>query len=131
MTRPRCNLSLLIDHPSLDPDLVTDALGIEPQLTQRRGDATPAGGSNTYSWSKWQYSVDCDITDLEAAVSELMKTLSDRGPELSRLRRDGCNMVLFYRGSNFTHVQFQIDSNTVQDLSRLGVSFGFEFFAPD
>ena len=73
MNRPFCELYLLIDHSSIDPDEISKQLKLAPQLTQKKGQSTPAGDNHRYKWNKWQHIVEINEQDnLEQNLQELV-----------------------------------------------------------
>ena len=128
MNRPFCELYLLIDHPSIDPDEISKQLKLAPQLTQKKGQSTPAGDNHRYKWNKWQHIVDINEQDnLEQNLQELVVHLETHEEYIQTLGSSGGFLRIFFRASNAPVIKTEIDHVVLQSLGRLGVKFGFEF----
>jgi hypothetical protein len=103
-------LTLRISHPTLDPDLVSRTLQIDPQFSWRAGDprrtpkGTPLEGFRTEGyWTAdpfsygWQPSTDARIED---ALVELLSFLEPHGDFLRRISQGGAIQIWVSSHSN-------------------------------
>ena len=128
-----CELFLLVAHPNIDPDAISEALALEPALLHAAGQpvTTPKGGETggNYAWSKWQYIQ--TVHNEEKAQEQLLVLLShleSRESEILALVGSGARAELFFRTANKEHFSIELYPETLGRLSKLGVSFGYEQF---
>lgn len=96
------SLSLRLWHPSMDPQAMTDALGLRPSRTWRTGGprSTPKGellgGTNGESyWTACIARGDWPPTPLAAAIGGALDRLADHRAFLRRVRSEGGSVEVF------------------------------------
>ena len=128
---PRLRISLRIHGDTLDPEYLTQQLGISPSFSARRGDPFRGDDGSVHDSGVWVYRLDVPPdTDLGGVIALLL----DRFPEDSTLWEE---VTTSYGADIFCGVFLQADSqSTVVDaevltrLARLGLPLSFEFYAP-
>ena len=93
-------VSLLINHPSIDPDDITSAIGLAPYRTMRAGDqrSTPRGDplDGIYECSRWMHRFDVKgASDLGVVLEDLVTQLQKHEPFFHRLVKEDGRVVLF------------------------------------
>lgn len=125
-------LDLRIWHPTLDPDLVSRTLGLEPQTNWRAGDSrkTPKGtllegvrsegywSTNPFSY-RWRESTDAQIED---ALEELVAFLEPHRDFLRGISQGGTIRVWVSSQSN-RNFAFELTPNMLARLASLGATF--------
>src|SRR3954464_9827736 len=96
----RFAVSFHINHPDIDPQRVTDALGIEPQFFFRVGEQKrfPSGKTRagTFENSGWYHRFDLkEVRDLFPFLEELLTRLELSGNFLPDLAGSGGSAELF------------------------------------
>jgi hypothetical protein len=129
-------ISLRVRHPSITPDRVTDALGIQPQHTWKAGDARlgPTGEAidGTYRESYWmarlmeEPQLSGDVVSVESIVLDVLSKLRRNTEFLTTLKVEGAHMELhisLYARENF---RLELLSETLALLGRLGLDIGLD-----
>jgi len=125
-------LDLRIWHPTLDPDLVSRTLGLEPQRSWRVGDSrkTPKGtllegvrsegywSTNPFSYG-WRESTDAQIED---ALEELVTFLEPHRDFLKGISQDGAVRIWASSHSN-RNFAFELSPSMLARLASLGATF--------
>lgn len=125
-------LDLQIKHPTLDPDLVSRTLGLEPKRSWRVGESrkTPKGTllegvhSEGY-WSAnpflygWRESTDAQIED---AVEELVTFLEPHRDFLMGISQGGVIRV-WVSSQSIRNYAFELSPKMLARLSSLGATF--------
>ncbi len=129
-------MSLRIRHPSIDPDQITRALGIEPQHTWRAGDrridtaGDPRGGA--YRESLWmgrlmvQPKLASKLVGVESELAQTLVQLRKSSDFLSSLQEQGAVAELHV--SIFAREEFRLEfaPESLAVLGRLGVTVAVE-----
>ena len=130
-------LDLRISHPSLNPDVVTRMLGIEPQHAWRAGDPrqTPkrtslAGTRATGYWAAnpfshgWRDSTDALVED---ALEELLTFLEPHRDFLTELSKGG-NVRIWASTSSIRNYALDLGPNMLSGIASLGATFIHDVF---
>lgn len=130
-------LDLRIQHPTLDPDLVSRTLGLEPQRSWRAGDArkTPKGTllvgvhSEGY-WSTnpflygWRESTDAQIED---ALEELITFLEPHRDFLKGISQGG-RIRVWVSSQSLRNYAFELSPSVLSRLASLGATFVHDIY---
>ena len=125
-------LDLRICHPTLDPDLVSRTLGLEPQRSWHVGDSrkTPKGtllegvrsegywSTNPFSYG-WRESTDAQIED---ALEELVTFLEPHRDFLRGISQGGTVRIWVSSHSN-RNFAFELSPGMLARLASLGATF--------
>lgn len=127
MSEYEFTVSLRIRHPTLDPQAITEELGIEPQHAWRAGDprrdaaGAPLGGSHRDSYWMGRLMNEPRLSgggvSVESVVSKTLNHLRRAQPFLERLSEDGGAAELLV--SLFAREVFRIELPP-DDLAMLG-----------
>jgi hypothetical protein len=101
--RPHYNfrISLRVRHPSIAPEKVTEALGIEPKHSWKAGEPrkTPTGASLTGSNRDTFWTAEIIVgrwpTNINDAIHDILRKLVRHRPFLHRVRAEGGTAELF------------------------------------
>lgn len=129
-------ISLRVRHPSIAPELITNALGIQPQHTWKSGDARrgPDGEpiEGTYRESYWmarlmeEPQLSGDAVSVESIVLHTLGQLRRATEFLAALKVQGAHMELhisLYARENF---HLELLSETLALLGRLGFDISLD-----
>src|SRR5262249_40422598 len=127
----RFYLDLFIVHPSINPDEITAALGLEPSHARRFGEkrATPKGRllEGTYPDSRWRHSVRHEIKGRFFArkIDELLDQLLPHRDFLHQLRTTGgqATLIVYFIDGYFTD---SISNETLSKVVDLGMDLAIE-----
>jgi hypothetical protein len=118
----------------LDPDTVTETLGLTPAAAHRKGD--PNGRFAPYKSGQWTLrSADAGETSKNSMEGHLMKLLDQLEPRAAILRRLSQAQGLeadFYCGY-FMHQSnsgFRLAAATLERIAALDASLGFDIYGP-
>jgi hypothetical protein len=125
-------LDLRIWHPTIDPDLVSRTLGLEPQTSWRAGDSckTPKGtllegvrsegywSTNPFSYG-WRESTDAQIED---ALEELVTFLEPHRVFLRGISQGGTVRIWVSSQGN-RNFAFELTPSMLARLASLGATF--------
>jgi len=127
---PRMRLALRIRGDTLDPDFLTQRLGVLPTASAQKGDERDDGRSG--DTGEWLYRVDAPVgTELGECIEMLLAPLPDDTTLWEELTSTYtadvcCAMHLEARDQRTT-----VGAEVLQRLGRLGLSLGFEIHADD
>jgi len=131
-------IRLRIWHPTINPDAITNALGIKPNRSWQKGNkrTTPKGTSlsGRYRESYWNadpfnygeyQSTDELAIDVIVSVLDILKAHKSF---LKKLHKDGARIVL--QVSSFSHRNYAIEipPKIMQNLSELKISFAHDIY---
>lgn len=129
----RFNIILLIRHPSIDPQVITNRLGLEPFRCWRQGEPrfTPKGNKlpGTYPNTSWHCSFDFEG---ERSFFHSMQVLLER----LDVHRDFFNSMVSEGGQIYLNVNLSGDENigsvlnwnVMEKLIALKINIGVEVF---
>lgn len=128
---PQILASLHIRGSTLDPDFVTQHLGVAPSFSARRGEPLPAPEGEPADTGTWSYRLDVPAdTELGDAVDMLLARFpsdSTLWSELTEAYTIDITCSLLLRAE---HQRTVLDAAVLERLGRLGLSLSFEFHAP-
>ncbi|HEX6903867.1 MAG TPA: DUF4279 domain-containing protein [Thermoanaerobaculia bacterium] len=128
------SLSFRVMGTDLDPDLVSQILGMEPSQSHKKGDPNIGKSGRRYSdFSEglWALSLQSkEANNLEERLSTIVELLRDREKELKSLRELGYRMDIFVGvfGESTGNLGFSIDSNLLSALGKLGLTLDFDIY---
>jgi hypothetical protein len=136
MSEYEFTISLRIRHPSLDPQRVTQTLGIEPQHTWKAGDRrrAPAGGElkGVYRESYWmgrlmdEPQLSSSRLSVESVLMQTLARLSHSRSFLEQLQAEGgiaeLHVSLFARED----FRLELSPRSLALLGRLGVAVALD-----
>lgn len=118
----------------MDPELITDNLGLPPNVSQKYGEqiTTPKGTKidGEYRFSKWTHKID-SVQSSERFKDELI-TLIDylfaRRDFLSSVSSGGGIFSVYLNISTPEHFAFQVPIDAMRKMVEMEINFGFEIF---
>ena len=130
--------SLRVAHPSLDPELVTQVLGLKPKRSWRAGERrqTPKGtplqgvysegcwSSNPFEYS-WRESTD---TSIEDALEELVNYLEPHTAFLKGIGNDGGRVTIWVSSQSTRNYAVELSPNFLGRLAVLGTSIVYDVY---
>lgn len=138
-TRPLAKVIVLFVNESIDPDVISSELGLEPSLKVYIGQPTfykdgKVMGRATYS--RWSYAE--SITAMQASdddigeqivtvIAMLVARLSARDQFVREVAAGGSAEILV-RMSGERHVGVVVSADVLSAIGRLGLNFGVEVF---
>lgn len=127
------SISFCIAHPAMDPQEITDNVGIEPDISQGAGlpIISPQGQviGGEYKHTKWCIR-ECEINDgdiLDRLVA-LISFLDRRKAFFDALSKDGGEFSIFLNISKPSKVRLMIPTDSINKMAQLKIAFGFEIF---
>lgn len=132
------SITLRATHPSMDPDVITRALGMPPVRTWRVGDArtTPKGTplNGHYKETYWYANLVAheegasEACSFEDRLSSLAESLSKHSGFISALRADGGSAELFIGLFGDRNFGFVIEPRVTQALAAIGLALSFDIY---
>jgi hypothetical protein len=129
----RYTLRLLIKHPSIDPVLITNELGLVPRMTALAGNArtTPNGKplDGRHKISMWGYSL--HVKGRRLFSEELRKIIDALEPHamfLAKVTDDGGSIHLIFHLPGDINIGDDISWKDLKRLSHLQIDLGIEVF---
>ena len=127
------DLRLLIRHLSMDPDVITRVLGLEPFFVNRAGAArkapngTPLGGF--YKENAWSYSAQHDgKRSFFDEVMNLVARLEPHAGLLNEVVKTGGTIELIVNLDGHNNIGDTLPSSQMARLIRLNIGLGIEVF---
>lgn len=129
----RYSLDLLITHPDISPDVITEALGLRPHYFWRRGerrrapDGTERGGIR--SDTMWRH-----VTERRGrrrffvGLREFLSRLQPKHDFLAGLTSQGGRMTLIVSLPGNVNMGDVLEPQSLQLMSQLGLELGVEVF---
>ncbi len=134
-TSKRFDVELLIVHPTLDPQKISAALGLDAQFAHRVGDQrkTPKGTplSGTYQDTRWRYSRRHETPDqwFAGKIAELIDCIEPHKAFLKELRSTGGKACLIVQFLGDGYFGDEIPQAILARLTDFELDFGIECFA--
>lgn len=124
---------VLIQHPEMAPEEITQQLGIVPTSSAAAGDmVTTSTGVQTgsrHKWTFWSYYLNFGDELLESPIPDLIGQFSAHREFLHRLTTDGIGHVIFIvRSNEARHIACSLAPSTLLNLSDLSMTLEFEAF---
>jgi Domain of unknown function (DUF4279) len=133
-TTRRFDIELLIIHPTIDPDEITAALGLEPARLHRVGDRrkTPKGTvlQGNYPDTRWRYCVRREVKHQWFAdeVAAFVKRLEPHKAFLSHVSTTGGRAILLIQFLGDGYHGDKVPTAVLARLVDLGLDLGLESF---
>ena len=129
---PRLRVSLRISGDGLDPDFLTQQLGMMPTLSARKGDPLPRErGGGTRDVGVWVYRPEVPPdTELGDAIDLLLASLPEDATlweELTSTFAVDVFCGVFMQADNQST---RVDAAVLGRLARLGLPVSFDLYAP-
>lgn len=117
--------SLLFRHPSIDPDELTDAFGVCPKRTRRRGER-PGPYDDNYWTAELEVVAGHNVPEF---LQEFVDSLSPSAKSLTRRIDDTGGEVTVFIGLFATRLcDFEIFASTLRDLGNAGISVRLDYY---
>lgn len=122
-----------ISHPIMDPQEITDCLGVKPDVSQKYGEViTTSEGeklSGEYKFTKWSVRESALSSD---ALLERLSTLLDflsvnEDFMISLYNKGGCCSV-YFNLANCQSMGFIVPEELIEKMAKMKISFGVEVF---
>ena len=132
MNVPRLRLSLRIEGDTLDPDFLTQQLGVTPSFTATKGAPDARGGRNApHETGIWTYRLEVPPdTELGDAIGMLLNVLPDDTTlweELASTFRLQVFVGVFLQADNQSTL---LDAEVLAALGRRGWTISFDLYGP-
>ncbi len=129
------NINLLIKHPSIDPEIITEQLGLVPFRAWRFGEPrlTPKGTLLAGVWrdSSWSWQLKCQgKRAFFESVGKLVRELEPHSKFLSDLVLDGGNICLIVNLPGRKNIGDVLSWQLMAKMAHLKIDMGIEVF-PD
>ena len=127
-------LTLLVVHPDMAPQMITDELGLKPYRSMERGAPmkTLAGAAigGTYKDSRWNYIEHHAASHIASrAIDGLLRNLEKHASFLRAIQQTGARISM-HLNLPASHRGESLDAATLRLAGELGIAIGFEIF-PD
>ena len=124
-----CSMS----HPTMDPQAITDCLGMEPDVSQKFGETitTPEGKklNGGYKFTKWSVRESGLSSEaLLERLSALVDFLGMKEDSMISLHKEGALCSIHFNLANPQSIGFIIPTELVEKMAKLKISFGVEIF---
>lgn len=123
-----------ISHPTMDPQVITDCLGIDPDVSQKYGEVitTPEGEklSGTYKFTKWcvrESGLSSEV--LLERLSALLDFLSVNEDSMISLHNKGACCSVYFNLANPQSMGFIVPVELIEKMAKMKISFGIEVFS--
>jgi hypothetical protein len=131
--RLRYKVRLLIRHPSIDPVLITEELGLIPRMSALAGNAriTPRGEPlpGLHKVSMWGYSFLVEGKRLFSEdLQKMIDVLQPHATFLAKITEDGGNIELIFHLPGDINIGDDISWRDLKRLSDLQIDLGIEVF---
>ena len=131
----RVDVELFIVHPTIAPENISAALGLEAHFVHRVGDQrkTPKGTllEGKYHDTRWRHCIRYELRDQWFAdkISALVDRISPHKEFLRHLRATGGRITIIVQFFGDGHLGDNVPSNTLAKMTDLQLDFGIECFA--
>ncbi|MDO9413197.1 MAG: DUF4279 domain-containing protein [Pseudolabrys sp.] len=128
-------LRLLIKHPSMNPDKISERLGMVPQMAHQAGSNrfTPKGNAlpGLYPDSRWGWSKKIEgKRDCFSEVSALVDSLEKHKDFLSDISDEGGSTEIIVHLAGDANIGWTMPWQELSRMARLKIDLGIEVF-PD
>jgi hypothetical protein len=132
----RYDIVLLIKHPSIDPAVISEQIGLTPFRYQRFGEprVTPTGIPLVGLWknSSWSWQLRCKgKRAFFESVNRLVVELESHSKFLSDLVLDGGNICLIVNLDGKKNIGDVLSWQAMERIARLKIDLGIEVFPND
>jgi len=122
---------LAIYSPTLDPDTITQRIGIAPSRTKTKGDPIRRRDPRTYVEHRWYFALQPDPPRaLEIKLRQLLGSVVHATEALAALAPE-CDVVLHivYKGYQSWMGGVHLDPATLQQIAALGAAIDLDLYA--
>jgi len=133
-SRQRFVLALFIIHPSVDPDDITAALGLQPTIVHRFGAPrkTPYGHRlpGKYPDTRWRHRIRCYTDDqhFSEQLSAFVDRLRHKKDYFTYITSTGGHVEIILQFLGDGYYGDALSRETLANMAELGVKFGIECF---
>ena len=133
MNEGSLSLSVRLWHPSMDPRLISAAMGVDPVAIHAAGQPrkSPSGTSlgGEYAQTYWAYKLaDRKDADFARAIEFANTWLSQRSTFISELSKSGGRMEYFVTIATNDRLAAELSPFIIGECARLGVQVSIEVF---
>lgn len=126
-------LRLLITHPNIDPEQISERLGIVPQTAYQVGSKrlTPKGNAlpGLHRESRWGWSVKIEgKRDFFSDVSALVERLEVHKEFLSAISKDGGSIEIILHLAGDANIGWTMPWKELSRMALLKIDLGIEVF---
>lgn len=117
---------LMFSGDALDPDLVSNKLGMKPDQSWWKGDRLE-GDKRKQAWGIWKKFLPNELNrkPCEEQVNYWLKLLGRRNKGIAYIKRKGCTASLKCIGSAEDHAQIVLLPRTLEKIAALGFEISF------
>ena len=127
------DIGILIQHPFIDPDKITDELGLQPTSKSRRNDpvVTPKGREtgDRYKLTSWSYFDERSSSSPNERINTLLKKIERVEGFIGGIGKDGGRVTLIIRHDGDGYDHCEIGPDVTHLLANMSIVIGFEVFA--
>jgi hypothetical protein len=128
----RFKISLRIMRSELDPDFITELVGVQPDEAHRRGDVHKTRSGvicSPFSEGLWVKESPLDGGSLEEMVVSLLSLFQERTTVFQELQRMGFRLDIFIGAFMESETAgFSLSSVLLKQLANLGVTLDFDLY---
>jgi hypothetical protein len=130
----RFDVEIFIVHPTVDPEEIGRALGLEARFLQRAGEerTTPAGRplSGVYPDTRWRHSARHTVTEklFASTISAFVERLAPHKDYFVGLRETGGSATVIIQFLGDGYFADSIPPIVLHKLADLGLALGIECF---
>ena len=125
-------ISLAVYSHTLDPQTMTQHIGIAPTKTRQKGDQVRSYVHRTYAEHRWYYELQPDTpASPEVKIQRLLYQVSPVANKFAQLANDGCHVVLHiaYKGYQSSMGGLHLDAETARQIALLGAAVDIDLYA--
>jgi hypothetical protein len=131
--RPSTVISLIISDENLEPDVITQALGVEPNEAWSKGDPifpnAPPEHRRTHEFGRWELDAPCSPYDtFEEQLEKLITRLEALPPILKEYIATFDAGLLVGYSSGEVSIGFYLSPQIIQRMAALGLSIDFDIY---
>jgi hypothetical protein len=127
------SIGILIRHPSIDPQKITQELALAPTRMACSGDpvVTPKGrtSGDHHKWSSWSYFDEDESKGIDLRAAQLLQKIEAHRDFISGIISSGGRVTLIIRSEGDSHMQCEFGPAELALLSSMSITIGFEVFA--
>ncbi|MBI3562867.1 MAG: DUF4279 domain-containing protein [Gammaproteobacteria bacterium] len=136
MSKEIFQVSLRITHPLINPDEISKALNLMPEISQCVGELrkTPKGNllNGTYPDTYWVYKLKNDSeTTFSISISEMNKYLIKKSDFIARLADSGGHLEYFIGCFIPSHAGDTLDCKLLEQCALLKIDLAFDMYSDE
>jgi hypothetical protein len=126
-------VALRIAAVNLEPEVISQRLGLKPSKARRRGD--PNIGRNNRAYSDfssglWLLESSLDVEPLEKKLETLISRIQPKQAEIRALGNEGLEVeIIIGVFGDDRNAMFYLSSKVVRDLGEIGINLAFDVYA--